>query len=141
MFAKMKKKKQYAALPYHSEGNRLRVLLVTSRKSRRWIIPKGWPMKNHKPHQTAAIEAFEEAGVIGTTERQPIGAYDYTKRLEDGSGLLCKVTVFPLAVASLANEWPEAGERERRWCDPQEAVELVGEPNLARILRVFALEQ
>ena len=94
-------------------------------------------MKNRKPHRAATQEAFEEAGVIGMAEKRPIGTYEYDKRLADGSGLLCKVAVFPLAVEALAVEWPEAGERERRWFKPQQAVDLVDESALAQILREF----
>lgn len=134
----MKKKSQYAALPYRVQGkDEQLVLLVTSRDTGRWVIPKGWPMKNRKPHRAATLEAFEEAGVIGRAEKRPIGTYEYDKRLADGSKLLCKVAVFPLAVKALASEWPEAGERERRWFEPQQAANLVDEPALAQILREF----
>ncbi|RSV45585.1 NUDIX domain-containing protein [Sphingomonas sp. ABOLD] len=135
----MKKRSQYAALPYRVQGeDELHVLLVTSRETGRWVIPKGWPMKNRKPHRAATLEAFEEAGAIGVAEKRPIGTYEYAKRLEDGSALLCKVAVFPLAVESLASEWPEAGERERRWFEPNQAADQVDEPALAQMLREFA---
>lgn len=135
----MKKRSQYAALPYRVQGeHELHVLLVTSRETGRWVIPKGWPMKNRKPHRAATLEAFEEAGVIGRAEKRPIGTYEYDKRLGDGSGILCKVAVFPLAVKALADEWPEAGERERHWFKPQQAADLVDEPALAQILREFS---
>ena len=132
----MKKKKQIAALTYqiHDEGN-VRVLLVTTRGTGRWIIPKGWPMKSRKPHRAAAIEAFEEAGAVGKTDKQSIGIYEYEKRLEDGSKVPCNVTVFPLPVKRLHDEWPEAGHRVRQWFEPEEAAALVKEPDLAQILR------
>lgn len=136
----MNVRNQYAALPYQVQANdEWQVLLVTSRRRGRWIIPKGWPIKNRKPHRAAAVEAFEEAGVIGTVEKRPIGAYGYEKRLVKGSTVPCCVTVFPLTVETILGNWPEAGERKRRWCEPQEAADLVDEPGLARILRSFGL--
>src|ERR1700761_2252507 len=75
---------QYAALPWrHRHGEELEILLATSRETRRWVIPKGWPMKNRKPHAAAAQEAFEEAGVSGRVMKRSIGRYNYVKRLKN----------------------------------------------------------
>ena len=77
---------QYAALawrPCASGG--IEVLLITSRETRRWVIPKGWPIKDLRPHQTAAREAWEEAGIEGRTGARKIGVFDYDKRLSSGA--------------------------------------------------------
>ena len=66
---------QVAALPVKGKPGKYRVLLVTSRETRRWIIPKGWPMKGRKDHEAAAQEALEEAGVTGHVHKHPMGAY------------------------------------------------------------------
>lgn len=129
---------QYGALPYAvgPDGD-LRILLVTSRGTRRWIIPKGWPMKFRRPHKAAAQEAFEEAGVIGKSEKRPIGVYEYDKVTDDGLAIRCTVTVFPLEVRHLGRTWPEASERDRRWFSQTEAAERVDEPQLQDMLRTY----
>lgn len=129
---------QYAALPYRLAATGPQVLLVTSRETRRWIIPKGWSKKNVAPHDMAAIEAFEEAGVRGKVKKKPLGDYAYDKRLEDGSVLACDVTVFSLEVSTELAEWPERMQRERRWVSPAAAVELISEPGLVPILKRLA---
>src|SRR5712692_10732965 len=93
------KRVQYGALPYRvSTGSRAEFMLVTSRETRRWIIPKGWPKKGKSPHHSAAREAFEEAGVVGAVGRRPVGSFSYEKRLKDGGVMVCEVHVFPLKV-------------------------------------------
>src|ERR1700694_452953 len=83
---------QYAALPYRAKGkSELEIMLVTSRGSRRWIIPKGWPKRGIPPHDTAATEAFEEAGVVGKVSKRPIGSYPYDKILKKGNTESCRV--------------------------------------------------
>ena len=86
---------QYGALPYRlSAGSRPQFMLVTSRETRRWIIPKGWPKKGKSPHHSAAREAFEEAGVVGAIARRPVGTFSYEKRLRNGGAVVCQVRVF-----------------------------------------------
>ena len=128
---------QYAALPWRDQGE-LEILLVTSRETRRWVIPKGWPMKNKKPHAAAAREAMEEAGVTGRVVKRPIGAYSYIKRLKNGAPLQCWVDVFPLKVTGQLNRWPEQGERTGHWFPVEEAAEAVEEPELQALIRAFA---
>lgn len=129
---------QYGALPYAvDDDGELRILLVTSRATRRWIIPKGWPMKLRRPHKAAAQEAFEEAGVVGRPFKEPIGAYQYDKLTDDGVSIRCTVTVFPLRVRRLDKQWPEADQRERRWFAQAEAARLVDEPELRVLLRDY----
>ncbi|MBL7405872.1 NUDIX domain-containing protein, partial [Escherichia coli] len=77
-------RRQVGALPFrHGRDGKTKILLVTSRESRRWVIPKGWPMKGRKPFEAAAREAYEEAGLRGAVGKRPIGLYLYQKRLRN----------------------------------------------------------
>ncbi len=127
---------QYAALPYRRRGkSRTEVMLVTSRETGRWIIPKGWPKSRKAPYACAAREAREEAGVVGKVGRSSIGSYSYQKRLKRGQVVVCQVDVFPLEVKRLEKSWPEKGEREVQWFTPKAAAETVSEPVLSDIIR------
>jgi 8-oxo-dGTP pyrophosphatase MutT (NUDIX family) len=129
---------QYAALPYRVGGDgRIEVLLATSRETKRWVIPKGWPMKGIKPHKAAAREAFEETGAVGRAAKIAIGRYEYWKRLKE-SFVLCRVKVFPLRVERLEETWSEQGERQRRWFSQAEAAARVEEPGLRTLIAGFA---
>ena len=130
---------QYGALPYRfTKGGSLEVLLVTSRQSKRWIIPKGWPIKGLKPAPSAAREAYEEAGVQGLVGKKAIGTYIYEKQSEDdGKAVLCEVTVFTLLVRRQRKTWPEDHERETRWLAPAKALSLIEEDDLRKLLSVF----
>lgn len=128
---------QVAALPIRWKDGKLRVLLITSRTTRRWIIPKGWPMTDLSFPEAAAIEAQEEAGVVGQVLTTPLGHYHYRKVLSETACCLCKVTVYPLIVDRLEECWKEQDERTRRWVSAKEAVAHVQEPELAAILRVL----
>jgi 8-oxo-dGTP pyrophosphatase MutT (NUDIX family) len=125
---------QYAALPYRFADGRLEVLLITSRETRRWILPKGWEEKKIKPHDMAALEAYEEAGVRGKVKKRPLGTYLYEKRLDSGDTVTCKVHVFPLEVAEELTDWPEKAERTRMWTTPAQAAMLISEGGLVSIL-------
>jgi 8-oxo-dGTP pyrophosphatase MutT (NUDIX family) len=132
------KRVQYAALPYRRRGNsRTEIMLVTSRETGRWVIPKGWPQKRKKPHTAAAREAREEAGVVGKIEHDPIGTYSYEKRLKSGALIACEVRVFPLKVQRQKRGWPEKEEREARWFSRKDASKAVREPALRNIIRSF----
>jgi 8-oxo-dGTP pyrophosphatase MutT (NUDIX family) len=124
---------QYAALPVRFNGDgRLEVLLLTSRGTRRWVIPKGWPMPKLAPSAAAAREAYEEAGIEGIIRPGvPVGNYHYAKNVEAGQ---LPIKVFLLRVERQLDAWPEQAERETRWFSPEEAAELVAEPELAAIL-------
>jgi 8-oxo-dGTP pyrophosphatase MutT (NUDIX family) len=128
---------QFAALPFCiAEDGRPRVMLVTSRETHRWVIPKGWPMPGRKPREVAAQEAFEEAGLLGAVvSKQPVGHYHYDKQLAPGHSVLCEVSVFLFRVERQLDDWPEKGQRETRWFEPLAAYELVNEGGLAEILR------
>jgi 8-oxo-dGTP pyrophosphatase MutT (NUDIX family) len=130
---------QYAALPYRLNGNsRPEVMLVTSRETRRWIIPKGWPHKGKTPHRSAAREAFEEAGVTGAVSTRSIGSFSYEKRLKRGALVECEVLVFALRVQGQNNKWPERKEREVKWLSASAAAKTVREPQLGEIIRRLA---
>ena len=130
---------QYAALPYRAKGkSQLEIMLVTSRGTRRWIIPKGWPKRGTPPYDTAAKEAFEEAGVIGKVRKRPIGSYPYDKILEKGDKASCRVQVFALRVTHQRKRWPEKRERKVRWYPLAEAARFVQDLHLRRIIRKFS---
>jgi len=127
---------QFAAIPWRRDARGgLEVLLVTSRDTRRWVIPKGWPMKALGPGGTAAQEAFEEAGVRGRLTKKPVGAYAYDKRLRSGRLQHVRVRVFSLEVQEELEAWPEMRQRERQWTPVEVAATLVDEPELKRLLK------
>lgn len=111
------------------------VLLITSRGTGRWIIPKGWPMEGRTMPGAAAREAWEEAGVEGRIGHEEVGRYVYEKDQEGGFSIPIEVRVFMLHVSRWANSFPEADQRRRRWFDPPDAVRMVIEPGLKEILR------
>ena len=130
---------QYGALPYRvSSGSRAEFMLVTSRQTRRWVIPKGWPKKGKSPHRLAAREAFEEAGVTGAIGRRSVGSFSYEKRLKNGGLIECEVRVFPLQVKRQSKQWPEMQERRIKWLSASKAAEKVKEPMLGKIIRRLA---
>ena len=104
---------QYGALPYRfTRGAELEILLLTTRQSKRWIIPKGWPIKGLRPAKSAAREAFEEAGVRGRVRAKSVGFFAYDKILdENGVRVSCEVRVFPLLVKRQSETWPEIEQR------------------------------
>jgi 8-oxo-dGTP pyrophosphatase MutT (NUDIX family) len=123
------KRVQYGALPYRlSAGLRPQFMLITSRDTRRWVIPKGWPKKGKSPRYSAAREAFEEAGVLGAVARRPVGSFVYEKRFKNGRVVLCEVYVFPLKVRPQNKKWPERRQREVKWVSASQAANKVNEP-------------
>ncbi len=133
-----KPRPQIGALPFQlDDEGQLRVMLITSRESRRWVIPKGWPMRGLKPHRAAEREAYEEAGLKGQIGKVAVGTYAYKKRLANGLNVLCEVSVFPLNVTGQRKRWPEMGQRDGRWFSPEEAADLVQGEGLQHLLRTF----
>jgi 8-oxo-dGTP pyrophosphatase MutT (NUDIX family) len=116
------------------ENGACQVLLVTSRDTGRWIIPKGWRAKRLKDHEAAAREAKEEAGVTGKVKPRPIGNYTYPKTDATGARSL-RVNVFLLMVRREKDHWPEQDQRRRLWFDVREAGKEVGEPELRRLIQ------
>ena len=135
------KRAQYAALCYRVRDNASDpdILLLTSRDTGRWVIPKGWPMGGKAGYEVAAQEALEEAGVIGEAERQPVGCFGYDKAMPEGLKMPCEVQVHVLKVTEYAEEFKEKGKRRIEWFSPREAVERVQEPELKKLIRDFAL--
>lgn len=125
---------QYAALPYVETGDGLLVCLVTSRGTRRWIVPKGWPKTGYTPHDMAAREAKEEAGLTGLVSTVPIGSYIYRKRLHMFASVKCRVSVFPLLVDAQRHAWREKDERRLEWLSPKKAAKRVDEAKLAQLI-------
>jgi 8-oxo-dGTP pyrophosphatase MutT (NUDIX family) len=111
------------------------VLLVTSRGTGRWILPKGWPIDGRSLAEAAAVEAWEEAGIRGRPEPQPIGSYAAEKVFCNGTGQPCRIHVFRLTVEDVAETYPEAAQRRRIWVPAAEAAQLVREPELGELLR------
>ncbi|MGB3556858.1 MAG: NUDIX hydrolase [Jannaschia sp.] len=130
-------REQIAALPLRWKAGSVQVLMVTSRDTGRWVVPKGWTMKDVKPWAAAAIEALEEAGVKGHIAREVFGTYTYEKGLDDGGFVPCHVRVYPMVVEQLKSDWKEKSERTRRWFDAGKAADLVDEPELAELLRLL----
>lgn len=116
----------------------LEILLITSRETRRWVIPKGWPMSGRSAAESAAQEAYEEAGIRGQMAVHSMGHYTYSKRQRGGARKRFRVDVFAMEVSEVLDLWPEAHERARQWLTPEEAWALVEEPELAALIRVFA---
>jgi 8-oxo-dGTP pyrophosphatase MutT (NUDIX family) len=139
MKRKAKRALQFAALPWRiGEGGLREVMLLTTRETRRWVVPKGWPMKGRKPAEVARQEAYEEAGLIGQiVGKRPLGNYHYEKRLAK-KAIICEVRVFLFRVERQIDEWPEKGSRECKWFDAKEAAALVEEGGLAEILDCFS---
>ncbi len=135
--AGMKTKKQYAALPYIVFRNHIEVLLITRRRSKRWIIPKGWPEDQLSPHKLAALEAFEEAGLKGQIAKRSIGSFSYVKRLDDETSIICDVDVFPMKVSAQYLDFPEKGQRELRWLKLKKAALLIEEKELVALITGF----
>lgn len=129
---------QVGALPYRvKKDGGIEILLITSRDTGRWVIPKGWGMKNKTDAQAAAIEAQEEAGLKGAIGKRPVGVYHYQKTLKSGAPAICLVTVYPLAVSGQLKKWKEQGQRTLQWFSPDQAAAQVTEPELASLLAGF----
>lgn len=128
---------QFGALCWRERGGKIQVLLVTSRRTRRWILPKGWPQDGATPAEAAAAEAWEEAGAIGRAMPVCLGIYSYLKDLDGEDALPCVVAVFPVKVKKLEKDWPEAALRKRRWASRSKAAAMVEEPELKRLIAGF----
>jgi len=127
---------QFGALCYRIRRDKIRVLIITTRSGKNWIVPKGWPMDNATPADAAAREAFEEAGVEGKVTGNCLGIFSYTKEL-DGDDMPCVVAVFALKVKRIHAIYPERGRRKRKWLGRKKAAALVNNPELSQIIRSF----
>ncbi|NKL37604.1 NUDIX domain-containing protein [Rhizobium leguminosarum bv. viciae] len=128
---------QYGALCFRNTPKGPQVLLITTRETRRWMIPKGWPISGLKPRKVAEREAWEEAGVIGRAKKKPFGEFLYDKLMQDGTGARPVVAVFLLEVRRSRKRFPEMAQRDSVWLTPIEAARRVEEPDLERLLLKF----
>ena len=129
------KRVQCAALCTRENDGNCEVLLITSRDTGRWIIPKGWPIDGLDGAGTARQEAWEEAGVQAqSVDSEPVGHFSYNKILKDGSGQPVLTSVYHVHVATLAKDFPEVDQRKRRWFSPKTAAKRVQEPQLRDLL-------
>lgn len=133
--------RQVAAIPFrlNARGD-IEVMLVTSRTTRRFIVPKGWPMKGKSGRKAATIEAQEEAGVLGKTLKEPAGTYSYWKRLANRF-VRVDVIVYLLKVTEELADWQEAKRRHRAWLTPADAAMLIDEPDLSTLMRTLTIVQ
>ena len=127
--------RQIAALVWRKAGKEPEILLITSRISGHWLLPKGWPVEGKSAPESALQEAFEEAGVWGGCDDHPVGSYGYQKLLTGGAALHCTVDVFAVEAIGVLAHWPEREQRRREWVTLSEAAARVMEPDLAEFLR------
>jgi 8-oxo-dGTP pyrophosphatase MutT (NUDIX family) len=127
-------KKQFAALPFRIRDKEIRLLLITTRKKRRWSVPKGWPIAGCAPPRTAEIEAYEEAGLIGRAIPRSVGRYLHHKRKRK---IVCEVELFPFEVSKRKKQWPEKGQRDAIWISARQAAKMVHKPQLRRLIQQF----
>lgn len=126
---------QFAAICHRrSPDGGTEVLLITTRETRRWSVPKGWAIKGLRPHEVAAREAWEEAGVVGKAKKKPFGRFTYVKTLKSGKNVAAFVQVHLVSVSRMDGHFPEAGQRLLSWVSPLEASRLVDEPELKHLL-------
>ena len=134
-----KPRPQIAALPLRrSPSGEPEILLVTTRTTRRWTVPKGWRIKGKKGYEAAAIEAREEAGIVGKIRKKPLDRYIYWKRMEDHF-MLCKVTLYLLKAERRLENWAESDQRQSHWFSQKDAVDIVAEPGLKAAIRSLKL--
>ncbi|MFT3973690.1 MAG: NUDIX hydrolase [Amaricoccus sp.] len=129
---------QVGALCWRRTRKGLRFLLITSRDTGRWIIPKGWPMRNRTEAGAAAREAWEEAGLRGEISNDSLGVYTYRKRAPNSVIMSCVVRVYPLEAREMLQKFPETGQRRARWFSREKAARRVAEHELAALIRGFA---
>lgn len=131
---------QSAVLPFMFRKGRLELLLITSIRTKRWILPKGHIEPGLNARESAEFEALEEAGVVGEMKLRSIGAYNYRKHPERG-GYRCSVRVFAMKVTQVLDDYPEKELRERKWMSVRKALKFVQEPELRSLIKRFEKNQ
>lgn len=126
---------QIAALCVRSDRSDPEILLVSTRDTGRLILPKGWPEKKKHFHETASLEAYEEAGVVGKSSLKPIGTFRSFKGLKNGRKLRTTVVVFKVKFEEQLDKFPEQGQRQVIWMSIPKAIKSVDEASLSRFLR------
>jgi 8-oxo-dGTP pyrophosphatase MutT (NUDIX family) len=140
LFGKAPSRHQVAALPWRKQGNSVEIMLITSRDTGRWVLPKGWPEAGETLHDAAAREAGEEAGLSGSISSQQIGRYLYSKALSSGEEVHCEVLVYPLEVDKVADKWKEKRQRKRKWVSPVDAARMLNETDLCEVISAFGAD-
>ena len=136
--AKGSARTQFATLCWRKKRGKVQILLVTSRRRKRWIVPKGWPMEGKTPAECALIEAWEEAGVQGVASDACIGAYSYA-RLREGEAIIpCLAMLYPVQVKTLKKKFPEVRDRRRKWVSRKKAAKMVGQRELQKLIIGFS---
>ena len=138
LFGNPSRRLQVAALPWRWSDGRAEIMLITSRDTGRWVLPKGWPDMGEELFDAAAREAKEEAGISGAVSRVEAGRYFYEKVRANADDIPCEVLVYPLEVDRMADKWKEKRQRKRKWFNPDEAASLVVEPDLGRLIVDFS---
>ena len=121
---------QSGVIPYIKTNGDIKIVLITNIKSKRWVIPKGVIELDLTPQASAVKEAYEEAGIKGIVEENEVGSYQYVKW-----GDICTVKVYLLKVTNLLTDWPEKDKRTRRLCSVEEALSMIEEEGLKRIIK------
>lgn len=133
------KAKQFAALPFRMKHAKLLILLITTRRKGRWSVPKGHPIRRKQPHRTAAVEAYEEAGLLGHVSPGAIGSFRHHKR-KGKRKVLYEVKLFAFKVKKQSKRWPERGQRRTIWLPASAAARRVHRPELRQLIKHFARE-
>jgi len=128
---------QFGAVPYRHIDGEIVFLMITSRRTGKWIFPKGGLIEGLSPTESAAQEAYEEAGVRGRVGATPVGDYRTLKSRPDGETMV-SVAMYPLEVEIQLDDWPEKGERKRHWVTLAEARRLLSEPGLVALAEKIA---
>jgi 8-oxo-dGTP pyrophosphatase MutT (NUDIX family) len=139
--AKGSARTQFAALCWRVRRGKVQVLLITSRRRKRWIVPKGWPMDGKTPAQCAAVEAWEEAGVVGAASDTCIGVYSYARTRDEEEAFPCLAMLYPIKVKSLKKKFPEVKDRRRKWVSRKKAAKMVPHKELAKLIIGFSPPQ
>ncbi|MBX3580902.1 MAG: NUDIX hydrolase [Rhizobiaceae bacterium] len=137
LFGKTPCRIQVAALPWRKADAGIEILLITSRDTGRWVLPKGWPEAGEDFGEAAAREAGEEAGISGAISRREAGRYFYSKIRASGEAIACEVLVYPLEVDIVAEKWKEKRQRKRKWVKPSDASRMLNEPDLCKLISAF----
>jgi 8-oxo-dGTP pyrophosphatase MutT (NUDIX family) len=136
--AKGSARTQFAALCWRRKNGKVQVLLITSRRRKRWILPKGWPMEGKTPAECALVEAWEEAGVRGKADDACLGVYSYARIREGEESLPCLALLYPVKVKILRKKFPEVRDRRRRWVSRKKAAKLVQHRELGKLIIGFS---
>ncbi|KIN73358.1 NUDIX hydrolase [Sulfitobacter guttiformis] len=129
---------QFAALCWRVRRGKVQILLITSRRRKRWIVPKGWPMDGKTPADCALTESWEEAGVVGTASDDCIGVYSYARMREGEEDVPCLAMLYPVKVKTLKTKFPERKYRRRKWVSRKKAAKLVNERELSKLINSFS---